>query len=146
MTTTLKKIWRYLRPGGRVAVTTRGPDVFEPADSLFWEAVRRERPDLYKTFTLWDRLTTPEKIRELFAAAGISDVEIEAEDHPHLLESAEDFRELAMGTGYRGTIDQLSDEQREKVRKTCLTLTARSLRSPVLYATASKKLAAEERP
>jgi hypothetical protein len=112
--------------------------VFEPADSLFWEAARRERPDLYKTFTPWDRLTSPESICELFAAAGIPGLEIEAEDRPHVLESAEDFWELAMGTGYRGTIDQLTDEQRERVRAECLTLTARSLRSQVLYATAIK--------
>ena len=138
MTTALKKMWRFLRPGGRIAITTRGPEIFEPADSLFSEAVRRERADLYKTFTPWDRLTSPEKVRALFAAAGIPEVAIEAEDHPHVLESAEDFWTLAMGTGYRGTIDQLTDEQAERVRQTCLTLTARSLRSPVLYATAGK--------
>jgi ubiquinone/menaquinone biosynthesis C-methylase UbiE len=145
MTASLRKMWRYLRPGGRIAIATRGPDVFEPADCLFWEAVRREREDLNKSFTPWDRLTTPEKVRELFDSAGISEVRIEAEDHPHLLESAEDFWELAMGTGYRGTIDQLTEDQRERVRQACLRLTARSLRSPVLYATALKKLAADER-
>ncbi|HTS66208.1 MAG TPA: methyltransferase domain-containing protein [Candidatus Acidoferrales bacterium] len=134
----LRKMWRFLRPGGRLAVTTRGPEVFEPANTLFWDAVRRERPDLYKTFTPWELLTSPEQVRGLFDQAGIGQVEIETEDHPHLLESAEDFWTLAMGTGYRGTIDRLTGRQRERVRSACLTLEARSLRSPVLYALAYK--------
>jgi len=138
MTGALRKMWQYLRPGGRVAITTRGPDVFEPADTLFWDAVRRERPDLYKTFTPWDRLTTPDLVRGLFQQAGIADVEIEGEDYPLILESAEEFWTVAMGTGYRGTIDQLAGEQRERVRAACLTLRERSLRSPALYAVAGK--------
>jgi ubiquinone/menaquinone biosynthesis C-methylase UbiE len=138
MAAALRKMWRYLRGGGRVVITTRGPEMYEPADSLFWDAVRRERPELYKTFTPWERLASPESVRGLFEQAGIAEVEIEAEDHPHELASAEDFWALVMGTGYRGTVDQLTDDQRERVRESCLKLEARSLRSPVLYAVAKK--------
>jgi ubiquinone/menaquinone biosynthesis C-methylase UbiE len=139
MAEALRKMWRFLRPGGRLAITTRGPEVFEPASTLFWDAVRRERPDLYKTFTPWERLTTPDAVRDLFAQAGIEAVDIEAEDRQHALQSAEDFWTLAMGTGCRGTIDQLTDEQRERVRAECLKLQTRSLTSPVLYALARKQ-------
>jgi hypothetical protein len=37
-------------PEGQLAITTWGPNVFEPANGRFWEAVRKERPDLYKGF------------------------------------------------------------------------------------------------
>ena len=138
MAAALRKMWRYLRAGGRFAITTRGPEVFEPGDSLFWNAVRRERPELYKTFPPWETLTTPELVLGLFGQAGIAQVEIEAEDAQHMLTSAEDFWALVMGTGYRATVDQLTDEQRERVREACLKLEARRLRSPVLYEVAKK--------
>jgi ubiquinone/menaquinone biosynthesis C-methylase UbiE len=135
----LRKMWRYLRDGGRLAVTTRGPEPFEPGDSLFWQAVREVRPELYRAFAPWEKLTTPERVRALFAEAGISAVEIEDEDHPHLLSSAEDWWTVVMGTGYRGTVDRLTDAEREHVRQRCLTLAEWRLRSPVLYAVAEKR-------
>lgn len=95
--------------------------------------MRRERPELYKAFAPWERLTTPELVREVFGRAGIAAVEIDSEDPGHELESAEDFWELAMGTGYRGTVDQLTGAERERVRAACLGVEARRLTSPVLY-------------
>jgi ubiquinone/menaquinone biosynthesis C-methylase UbiE len=138
MSASLSKMWRFLRTGGRLVIVTRGPDVFEPANTVFWEAVRRERPELYKTFAPWERLTTPEMVRDIFGRAGIANVEIESEDPGHELESAEDFWALVMGTGYRGTVDQLTNEERERVRAACLRIEARRLTSPVLYAVARK--------
>jgi ubiquinone/menaquinone biosynthesis C-methylase UbiE len=41
---------RQVRRGGRVAITTWGDGVFEPANGIFWAAVNRVRPDLHKTF------------------------------------------------------------------------------------------------
>jgi len=134
----LAKMWRFLRAGGRLAIVARGPGVFEPANTVFWEAVRRDRPDLYKGFAQWERLTSPEQVREVFGRAGIADLQITAEDPGHDLESAEDFWTLVMGTGYRATVDELTDEQRERVRAACLAVGARRLTSPVLYAVARK--------
>lgn len=34
------EMWRLVRPGGVLAITTWGPGLFEPADSHFWESVR----------------------------------------------------------------------------------------------------------
>ena len=132
------KMWRYLRTGGRLVITTRGAEVFEPGNTLFWEAVRRVRPELYMSFTPWLALSTPEKVRGLFAEAGIAEVAIEGEDHPHELGSAEDFWTLVSGTGYRAIVDQLTGAERESVRAACLTLAARTLSSPALYAVARK--------
>jgi ubiquinone/menaquinone biosynthesis C-methylase UbiE len=138
MAAAVAKMWRYLRAGGRLAIVSRGPDVFEPANTVFWEAVRRERPELYKAFAPWERLTTPELVREVFARAGIAEVEIEAEDPGHQLESAEDFWELVMGTGYRATVDQLTEEERDRVQAACLAVEAQRLTSPVMYVVARR--------
>jgi hypothetical protein len=74
----------------------------------------------------------------VFARAGIAEVEIEAEDPGHQLESAEDFWELVMSTGYRATVDQLTEEERDRVQAACLGVEAQRLTSPVLYVVARR--------
>jgi len=37
----VREMWRLVRPGGTLAVTTWGPDLFEPGTSVFWEEVGR---------------------------------------------------------------------------------------------------------
>ena len=44
MTAFLREIWRLVRPGGVVAVTTWGPGLFEPANSHFWRCVGEVEP------------------------------------------------------------------------------------------------------
>ena len=116
-------------------VTTWGPDAFEPAQQLFWDAIRRERPDLDQAHSARKQLSDPGSVAKLFAGAGIEAVE-EPEDHDHPLESAEDWWTMVLGSSYRGRVDQLTAEQRERVREACLTLTARSIRMPVVYTVA----------
>ena len=52
----VRTLWRLVRPGGKLAITTWGPRFFEPATTAFWEAVRTARPDLYKAFNPWDSM------------------------------------------------------------------------------------------
>jgi SAM-dependent methyltransferase len=40
------EMWRLVRPGGHLAITTWGPDLFEPANGIFWESVRAVEPAL----------------------------------------------------------------------------------------------------
>ncbi|MDE3107870.1 MAG: class I SAM-dependent methyltransferase, partial [Acidobacteriota bacterium] len=57
---------RLTKPGGRVALTTWGPHLFEPANSIFWDAVGVLRPDLRRSFNPWDDLVTPDDVAALF--------------------------------------------------------------------------------
>jgi ubiquinone/menaquinone biosynthesis C-methylase UbiE len=43
MPVAVRSLWRVVRPGGRLAITTWGPRFFEPATGAFWNAVRAER-------------------------------------------------------------------------------------------------------
>jgi SAM-dependent methyltransferase len=72
MTAAVRELWRVVRPGGVLAITTWGPRWFEPAVSVFWDAVRKVRPDLYKGFNHWDRITDPSSLLTLLQDAGVS--------------------------------------------------------------------------
>ncbi|MGJ0484697.1 MAG: class I SAM-dependent methyltransferase [Methylomicrobium sp.] len=144
MAAAARELWRNVRPGGRLAITTWGTDLFEPANSLFWQAVRRERPELYKDFNPWDRISTPEGLAEMLSEAGLHRVDIVSESATHLLTCPEDWWTLAMGSGYRGTLDQLEPSQLQRVKLDNLSqLQARSvsaIEANVIYAIVNKPL------
>ena len=133
----LRKMWRFLRPGGRLLVVTWGPEAFEPANTLFWDAIRRERPDLDQAHSARKQLSEPGAVAAVFADAGIEATE-HSEDYNHTLESPEDWWTMVLGSAWRGRVDQLAPEQFDRVREANLTLTARSIRMPVVYTEARR--------
>ena len=50
MVMAVSELWRRVGPGGRLAVTTWGPNFFEPGSNAFWRSIMDVRPDLYKGF------------------------------------------------------------------------------------------------
>ena len=105
-----------LRTGGTLAITTWGPRLFEPANTEFWNSIRDVRPDLHKSFNPWDRISAPDDLRSLLIAAGLTQAEIVAETGSQPVNSPEDWWAMILGSGYRGTVEQLSVEDRERVR------------------------------
>lgn len=136
----LRELKRVLRSGGKLAITTWGPRFFEPASTAFWESVREVRPDLYKGFNPWDRISDVEAVRSLLRSVGFEEIEAVAESASQRVNSPDDWWAMIMGSGYRGTVAQLAPADRERVhlgnldfiRRTSL----RSLESNVVYAIA----------
>src|SRR5215471_2218986 len=89
MTAAIRALWRAVRPGGQLAVTTWGPRFFEPATTAFWNAIREVRPELYKGFNPWDRISDPASLRALLREGGIERAEVIAEAGTHLIPSAD---------------------------------------------------------
>jgi ubiquinone/menaquinone biosynthesis C-methylase UbiE len=141
-------LWRLVRPGGQLAVTTRGPRLWEPANSVFWEAVDQVRPDLTRAYHPWDALTEPDALEALLAGAGANPVQLDAVAGSHTLRAPEDFWTIVRGSGYRATHDAMSVDERDVVRAMCLAAIADrhivTIETNVVYASATKPLA--ERP
>jgi len=118
------ELWRMVRPGGRLAITTWGPGIFAPAYELWLDAVRRVRPDLYSAFNPWDRITTPQAVRKLFADGGVAEVEVIPEEGVQPLAGPDDFWTIALGSGLRWTIEQMGAEVASNVRQEIMSALA----------------------
>jgi ubiquinone/menaquinone biosynthesis C-methylase UbiE len=142
MAEAVRTLWHVVRPGGRLAVTTWGPRFFEPATTAFWNAVREVRPDLYRGFNPWDRICDPAALLELLREGGGKDAEVVSEAGEHPVPSPEAWWSAVLGSGYRGTIDQLEAADRERVRAANLEYLQRSgvtsVEANVVYAIARK--------
>jgi SAM-dependent methyltransferase len=135
----LRRLWRLVRPGGRLAVTVWGPRLSEPATAEFWAAVGDERPGLVGGFHPWTRVTEPSALADLLAEAG-AEAPTEAGVHP--LASPADWWTIVLGTGYRSTVARLDPEAAERVRAANLArveaLDIREVETNVVYALAAK--------
>ena len=112
----VRELWRMVRPGGKLAVTTWGPRIFEPAYSRWLTAVGKERSDLANAFNPWDRITDVVSVRKLLHDGGVKDAEVIAEELFQPLRSPDDWWTIALGSGLRWTIDQMGPETAARVR------------------------------
>ena len=137
------ELWRMVRPGGKLAITTWGPRFFEPMSTVFWNSVREVRPDLYKGFNPWDRICDPEALRSMLAGAGVKRAEVVLESGTHPMASPDDWWAMVLGSGYRGTIEQLNAQSREAVRQRNLDFIresdVKSVEANVIYAVATRE-------
>ena len=142
MVAEVRELWRVLRPGGKLAITTWGPRMFEPGSQAFWLAVKESRPDLVATVSPWERITRPDALRQLLSESGIEGAEVTPEDGQQPLQSAEDWWTVVLGSGYRWTVEQMSDGERARVKaanlKTLRDSGTISVETNVIYAVAQK--------
>lgn len=142
MAAAIRGLWREVRPGGKLAITTWGPRFFEPATTAFWNSIRDVRPSLYKDFNPWDRICEASSIFALLHEAGIDHAKVVAEDGAHPIPSPEAWWSAVLGSGYRGTVEQLDASDRERVRTANLSYIRqsgiRSVEANVVYTIANK--------
>jgi ubiquinone/menaquinone biosynthesis C-methylase UbiE len=142
MAKAVSELWSRIRSGGKLAVTTWGRNFCEPANCAFWDSIKDVRPELYKGFNPWDRIDNPASLRKILNEAGVASPQINAEDRLHPISSAEDWWAIALGSGYRGTTEQLTQTEREKVKEANLAFirdeNISAVETNVLYAFATK--------
>ena len=142
MAKAVSELWNRIRPGGKLALTTWGPNFCEPANDVFWRSIKNIRPDLYKAFNPWDRIDNPASLRKILDEAEIASPAIIAENRFHPIKSAEDWWAIVLGSGYRGTIEQLTLAERQAVKEANLASIRdekiSAVETNVLYALATK--------
>jgi ubiquinone/menaquinone biosynthesis C-methylase UbiE len=111
----LRRAWHWLAPGGALAITTWGDQVLAPGEDWFWEAARREQPGI-ATAGHAARLNTPDKLRQVFADAGLPQPAITPDRWEMPLESPEAFWPVVLGTSNRRTLEALLPEAQARVR------------------------------
>jgi hypothetical protein len=123
-------------------VTTWGPKFCEPANAAFWSTIKDIQPDLYKGFNPWDRINDPAGLRKILDEGGVASPNIIAENRLHPIKSPEDWWTIVLGSGYRGTIEQLEASERERVKDANLAFIREAkisaIETNVLYAVATK--------
>jgi len=138
----IQGLWRLVRPNGLLAITIWGRGFCEPADGVFWDAVRREDPELYRSIKPWSKIFEPDPLRALLLECGVSEPEVAAEPGWHPLPAPEDWWTIVLGTGYRSTVDALSPPNRERVRIASIDgvrrADIRQIRTDVVYAIARR--------
>jgi ubiquinone/menaquinone biosynthesis C-methylase UbiE len=142
MAKAVSELWTRIRPGGKLAVTTWGRNFCEPANNAFWCSIKNVRPNLYKGFNPWDRIDNPASLKNILDEAGVASPKISAENRLHPINSAEEWWAIILGSGYRGTIEQLTQAEREKVKQANLAFVRdekiSAVETNVLYALATK--------
>ncbi|MBV9965579.1 MAG: class I SAM-dependent methyltransferase [Alphaproteobacteria bacterium] len=113
------ELWRMVRPGGKLAITTWGPRVLEPGASAWWDAVEHVRPDLVARTSPWDRITEPDAVRALLREGGIVSAQVIPEASQQPLRSPEDWWTIVLGSGFRWTVEQLGPDFAERVHAAC---------------------------
>jgi ubiquinone/menaquinone biosynthesis C-methylase UbiE len=107
-------LWRAVRPGGSLTVTTWGRRLLEPANTVYWEAVGAERPDLRPAQPPYAAIAEPEGLAGLFLGAGAPAPAIEAETLVHRV-TPEDWWTIVLGTGSRMALDVMGAEAASRV-------------------------------
>ena len=142
MALAVRELWRRVKPGGVLAITTWGKGFCEPANDIFWRTVAEVRPDLYKDFNPWDRIDNELDLVKTFTEAGIQNPKVEREARMHPLGLTRDWWTIVLGSGYRGTIEQLTAAEREQVKATNLQrlrdVNIREMQTNAIYAIATK--------
>jgi ubiquinone/menaquinone biosynthesis C-methylase UbiE len=146
MPSTLAELWRMVAPGGRLGVTSWGPELFEPAGSLWWDALKAELPadQILRGPSPRAQWETPERAMALFAAGGI-DAPIMSEYVPgtQTIRGGDDWWTIVLGTGLRDMVDRLEPAAVDRVRITCTTAIDEAdihdLTTDVIYTVATKQ-------
>lgn len=111
-------LWRFVRPGGRLAVTTLGHGFLSPMLEA-WKAAAAVVAPHIDARPPWERLDDPATLRAVLLAGGATDVAVAAETRVMPLPSADAWWPIVRGTGLRRFVDDMGPDAAERVRAHC---------------------------
>jgi ubiquinone/menaquinone biosynthesis C-methylase UbiE len=130
----VRKLWRLVRPGGKLAITTWGQRFFEPAYTEWKTVLGMVAPEWVSDFNPWDRITTVEAVLELLEeGVGKSDeVGVVTEERVQPLRGPEDFWRVALGSGLRWPIEQMGEAKAMLLKERLLQRLTERQEGPVM--------------
>lgn len=101
------------------------------------------RPELHKAFNPWDRINEPEGLRQMLREEGVEADAVTAENRWHPIQLPEGWWTIVLGSGYRGTVEQLPRPSWATVKEANVAFVSghkiTRLETNALYAIATKK-------
>ncbi|MEP6987610.1 MAG: methyltransferase domain-containing protein [Chloroflexota bacterium] len=138
----IRELWRMVKPGGKLGITTWGHSFFEPVYTVWREVVRAEGPDLFSAFNPWDRISLPEQLHQLLQSSGVTDAEIVPESHHQILQSPQDWWTIVLGSGLRGTVDSMDAATTTRIHDKTVSWVrdngVKSIQTNLIHAVATK--------
>jgi SAM-dependent methyltransferase len=138
----LAELWRVVRPGGKIAITSWGRRVLEPAYSMYANAVFAQRPDFRPLSSPLDSTNTHAALLRVFADAGLPTPVITQEVLRRPMRAG-DFWTVILGSGHRLLIDAMTPDDAQRVHAAFDLRMAeedvREVACDVLYACARKR-------
>jgi ubiquinone/menaquinone biosynthesis C-methylase UbiE len=108
----IKEWKRISKDGGWVCLSAFGETAFQPQSDLFENRIRQLGPvipDKKRPFG-WQRLVDQKSLIELFADAGMTNIETREVKIGYLLKDKEEWWDICWNSGFRGPLAQLSAE------------------------------------
>jgi len=115
MVETLKGIVDKVKPGGLMTICCFKKGSFEPQSEMFLDRIQKygvEAPP-----RSWMRLDAPEKNEKLFTDAGLKSIQVHEKQLGYYLKDVHAWWDVLWNAGFRGLLDQLSDEQLKTFRQ-----------------------------
>ncbi|MGD1837912.1 MAG: class I SAM-dependent methyltransferase [Nitrososphaeraceae archaeon] len=138
----LKEMWRLVKPGGKLSITTWGPRMFEPAYSHWNNILKKYRPDILSSYNPWDKTNSTDSLGRLFEESNVTNVNIKEEMTYQPLSNPVDWWTIALGSGLRSVINQLSQDEYVKIKEANIDLIKKNkiknIETNALYAISKK--------
>jgi ubiquinone/menaquinone biosynthesis C-methylase UbiE len=115
MTEQLRHISDRVRPGGRIAVCSFYQDAFLPLSDLFLARMAQygiEAPPLS-----WKRIADEDRAKALFAGAGLERIRVQRNNVGYYLRDAGEWWQVIWNAGFRGLVNRLAPDARERFRQ-----------------------------
>ncbi len=111
----MRQIGDKLKPGGRLVISSFFEPSFSPLADLFSKQIEGygiEPPKL-----MWKRIATEESLEKLYQDAGFISIQTHKKDVSYFLKESEQWWSFLWNAGFRGLLNQLSEDDLQRFRK-----------------------------
>lgn len=140
------ELWRMLKPGGKLAIATWAPPIFEPLETLVRLCAEPELPELRRFPSNMDRVMYPHLLEKIMIDGGATGATATLEHNAHELPTPQDWWTMTLGCGLRRIVASMSDEAAARMRDRMLSWvdrnSARYVATSVVYGVAVKSVPA----